>query len=279
MRAAGGRSTRRVRPGCRPAPSRLVPDLSVAVSDRARVPGLRQPTCSARLASRPVTGGARPQRHVCAGSAHRCGLHLRCPAQPAVVPAIAAVGTPRSAHHARGVDRRTQRAVLAAVCTGTLTPPVRGVLIRSGRLGGIGSRQETYERYVCSRTPCAQRSSCRTSRKVRTVRTHQGSDRGNPKAVTAVNATQERSTATLRRNRRTRRPRADQEGLGCVRRAVHRGRSVRPSRRRRRSRPVRQDPWCDQQPVRQPGRVPGADDGAGALPERLDSGNRVPRSR
>ena len=68
----------------------------------------------------------------------------------------------------------------------------------------------------------------------------------------------------LRRDRRACRAGADPEDAAAARRSRHRGWPVRPPRRQRGRRARRQDARRDHQSVRQPGRLSGRDDGAGA---------------
>ena len=89
----------------------------------------------------------------------------------------------------------------------------------------------------------------------------------------------EAGAPALRRARRARRPGADPRGLRAAGPRIAAGRPVRPARRQPRRRPRRQDPRRDLQPLRQPGRAAGGDDGARARRRPADRGDRVPGAR
>ena len=127
-----------------------------------------------------------------------------------------------------------------------------------------GTYGDTYGTYVSSESQLD----------FRTDGTHaHGGGQGHSRepSAAALDAAEAGGAPALRRDRRARRARADQEGLRVARRPRDRGRPVRAARRQRGRRARRQDARRDQQPVRQPGCVPGRDDGARA--ERAATGS------
>ena len=115
------------------------------------------------------------------------------------------------------------------------------------------------------------------SQLVCTYRTHAyGGEDHNEATEQALDAAEAGGAAALHRDRRS---------SSCLEQIRHdaamldedtdRGRPVCPARCRRGRSERRQDARRNHQPVRQPGRVPGGNDGAGAERERLDRARRI----